>query len=91
MDDKRRNCPSLKTKDKSMNAQIKNGTGNEQWDRLPTRGYYQGCSRPYIYQLIREGKIKTALIRHPGKCRGMRLVWRPSVLAFIEKHVVAAG
>ncbi len=70
---------------------ITNGTGNEQWDRLPTRGYYFGLSRPFVYGLMREGKIKTALIRHPGKCRGIRLIWRPSVLAFIEKHVVAAA
>ena len=58
------------------------------WDRLPTKGYYFGMSRPYVYQLIREGLIKTALIKHPGKCRGMRLVWRPSVLEYIEKHRV---
>jgi hypothetical protein len=68
---------------------IVNGTGNEQWDRLPGRGYYFGLSRPYVYGLIKEGKIKTALIKTPGKCRGMRLIWRPSVLAFIEKHVQA--
>ena len=73
-----------------MNANaIVNGAGNEVWDRLPGRGYYLGLSRPYVYQLIREGKVKTALIRQPGKLRGMRLVWRPSVLSFIEKHVVA--
>ena len=73
-----------------MNAQLKNGTGNEQWDRLPTKGYYFGLSRPFVYGLMREGKIKTALIKHPGKCRGMRLVWRPSVLAYIEKFVQVA-
>jgi hypothetical protein len=55
------------------------GAGNAVWDRLPGKGYYFGLSRPYVYQLIKQ----------PGKLRGMRLVWRPSVLAFIEKHVVA--
>ena len=65
------------------------GEGNQKWDRLPGRGYYYGLSRPYVYQQIRAGNIKTALIRQPGKVRGMRLVWRPSVLAFIESHVVA--
>jgi len=73
-----------------MNAKIMSGDGNAVWDRLPGRGYYFGLSRPYVYQLIRQGKIKTALIRQPGKVRGMRLVWRPSVLAFIEAHVVEA-
>ena len=72
-----------------MNAALKNGTGNEVWDRLPGKGYYQGISRQSWYLVMREGKIKTALIRQPGKIRGIRLVWRPSVLAYIEKHVVA--
>ena len=68
--------------------QIKNGAGNEVWDRFPSRGYYYGLSRPYWYQQIRAGRIKTALIKTPGRVRGIRLVWRPSVLAFIEQNVV---
>ena len=62
--------------------------GNAVWDRLPGKGYYFGLSRPYVYQLMREGLVKTALIKHPGKCRGIRLVWRPSVLEYIERHRV---
>ena len=45
-------------------------------------------SRPYVYQLMKDGLVKTALIKRPGKCRGMRLVWRPSVLEYIERHRV---
>lgn len=62
--------------------------GNAVWDRLPGKGYYFGLSRPYVYQLMREGLVRTALIKHPGKCRGIRLVWRPSVLEYIERHRV---
>ena len=62
--------------------------GNAVWDRLPGKGYYFGLSRPYVYQLMREGLVETALIKHPGKCRGIRLVWRPSVLEYIERHRV---
>ena len=62
--------------------------GNAVWDRLPGKGYYFGLSRPYVYQLMREGLVKTALIKRPGKCRGIRLVWRPSVLEYIERHGV---
>ena len=62
--------------------------GNATWDRLPGKGYYFGVSRAYVYQLMREGQIKTALLKHPGKCRGIRLVWRPSVLEYIERHRV---
>ena len=61
---------------------------NAVWNRLPGKGYYFGLSRPYVYQLMREGLVKTALIKHPGKCRGIRLVWRPSVLEYIERHGV---
>ena len=74
-----------------MNAnQVVNGAGNEVWDRLPNRGYYFGMSRPYVYQRIKTGDVKTALIKSPGCVRGIRLVWRPSVLAFIERNVVKA-
>ena len=62
--------------------------GNAVWDRLPGKGYYCGVSRAYVYQLMNEGLVKTALIKRPGKVRGIRLVWRPSVLEYIEKHSV---
>ena len=62
--------------------------GNATWDRLPGKGYYFGVSRPYVYQLIKAGQIKTALLKRPDKCRGIRLVWRPSVLEYIERHRV---
>lgn len=39
--------------------------GNATWDRLPGKGYYFGMSRPYVYQLMKEGLVKTARI----KCR----------------------
>ena len=71
-----------------MDTTSKNGTGNAQWDRLPGKGYYMGLSRQYWYLVMREGKIKTALLKKPGRIRGVRLVWRPSALAYIEKHVV---
>ena len=61
------------------------------WDRLPGKGYYFGVSRPYVYQLMREGLVKTALIKRPGKARGIRLVWRPSMLEYIEKHSTGKG
>lgn len=62
--------------------------GNATWDRLPGKGYYFGVSRAYVYQLIKEGRVKTALLKQPGRCRGIRLVWRPSVLEYIERHRV---
>ena len=75
----------------NKNMVIGKGGADEVWDRFPSRGYYYGLSRPYWYQQIRAGTIKTALIRQPGRVRGIRLVWRPSVLAFIEQYAVKAG
>ena len=65
--------------------------GNDVWDRLPGKGYYFGVSRAYVYQLMKGGLVKTALIKRTGKVRGIRLVWRPSVLAYIEKHSAGNG
>ena len=75
----------------NKNMVISKGGSDAVWDRFPSRGYYYGLSRPFWYQMIREGKIKTALIKQPGRVRGIRLVWRPSVLGFIEKHTVKEG
>ncbi len=61
----------------------------ERWIRIPTRGRSPevGLTRPHFYQLIKEGKIKSASLKKPGNVTGVRLVWLPSVLAYIEKHV----
>jgi len=60
----------------------------ERWIRMPTRGYcpYTGLSRAHFYRLISEGKIKSSNLRRPGQLRGVRLVWLPSVLDYIERH-----
>lgn len=65
----------------------------ERWIRIPTRGRCPetGLTRPHYYQLINEGRIKSACLRKPGNLTGVRLVWLPSVLAYIERHVEKAG
>jgi len=62
---------------------------HERWIRLPTRGRcpITGLSRGHFYNLIHAGKIKSASLKEPGKLTGVRVVWLPSVLAYIEKHV----
>lgn len=64
-------------------------TNQERWIRLPTKGRCPdtGLTRAHFYQLINEGKIKTSCLKKPGNLTGVRLVWLPSVLAYIEKHV----
>ena len=69
------------------------GMNTQRWIRLPTRGrcQYTGFSRAFYYDLITRGLIKSANVKKPGKLTGVRLVWLPSVLAFIEEHVVTPG
>lgn len=57
------------------------------WQRIPSRGYLQGLSRSYIFGLIKAGKIKTANIVQPGCVKGVRLLYMPSLTAFIERHI----
>ena len=45
-----------------------------------------GLSRPFLYTLAKEGKIKTASLRDRNKTRGVRLINADSLLAFINAH-----
>lgn len=65
----------------------------ERWVRLPTRGVcpYTGLTRSGLYRLIADGKIKSASLKRPGQIRGVRLLWLPSVMSEIERHVDVQG
>jgi len=69
------------------------GTGQERWIRLPKTGHEPNCglSRPMIYGLIKAGLIKSASIKQPGKLTGVRLVWLPSLMEYVERHVEKMG
>ncbi len=62
---------------------------SERWERLPTRAgeRLQGMSRATIYNLIDAGVVKSASIKRPGKLTGIRVIWLPSLLNYIEQHV----
>lgn len=57
------------------------------WVRIPVRGTLPGApfSRGAVYQLIKDGKVRTASVPVHGK-RGIRMVWMPSLLALVEAH-----
>ena len=52
------------------------------WVRAPKRGLerFSGLFRAKLYKLAAEQKVKTASIREPGKVRGCRLFFLPSIL-----------
>lgn len=67
--------------------------GTERWIRIPAKGVepHTGLHRSFIYGLLAAGSIRTASIRKPGALKGVRLVWLPSLLAYIERHVECEG
>jgi hypothetical protein len=59
------------------------------WIRPPTKGRcpHTGLTRGTYYNLIARGVIKSSNVKQPGKLTGIRLIWLPSVLEYIERHV----
>ena len=57
------------------------------WIRLPVRGHcpYTGLCRATFYELIKANKIRTANLRRPGTLTGVRLVWLPSIMAYLDR------
>lgn len=58
----------------------------ERWIRIPVKGHCPdtGMSRPMFYDLMKRGVIRFAHIVAPGNTRGMRFVYLPSVLKFLD-------
>lgn len=62
---------------------------NERWVRLPRPGQRElttGLSRATLHLLISQGKIKSSSLQRPGTVRGVRLIWLPSLLDYVERH-----
>ena len=62
-------------------------TAQIKWMRVPDAVRYSGMSRAKLYQLMAEGKIKTASVRQKGNLRGLRLFSGESIDAFLESFV----
>jgi Helix-turn-helix domain len=55
------------------------------WLRLPVAIRYSGISRSKLYELFTEGQIKAASVHGKGSKRGIRLVDRLSLDAYLEQ------
>jgi hypothetical protein len=62
------------------------------WIRPPKTGadYWSGFCRSKLYQLSRDGHIRSVSIRQPGQVKGTRLFQLKSILDFIERNAVNA-
>ncbi len=62
------------------------------WARLPGVGQrLEGFCRGELYNLIRAGRIRSKVLRKPGKERGIRLIFVPSVRSYIEQQGEESG
>jgi hypothetical protein len=58
-----------------------------EWARLPGVGErLEGFCRGELYNLMRAGKIRSKVLKKPGKERGIRLIHVPSVRDYIEQN-----
>jgi len=57
------------------------------WIRPPKNGadYWSGFCRSKLYQLSRDGHIRSVSIREPGQVKGTRLFELASILSYIER------
>ncbi len=59
-----------------------------EWIRIPRNGErcpHFGLTKPYYHWLLRSAKVKSKMVRQPGKESGIRLINYASVRAFLEK------
>ena len=62
------------------------------WIRAPKKGpeHWTGFSRSKLYELAKDGKIRSVSIREPGQEKGTRLFELKSILAFIDSQYAAS-
>ena len=58
--------------------------GEPEWLRVNEVKRLFGISKPKLYLLIHEGKVRSAALRGPKKLRGTRLISLASLRAHIE-------
>jgi len=57
-----------------------------EWLKIPGAVRYSSLSRSKIYQLIEEREVRSVCLRDKDKVRGVRLISRPSLEAYLLKH-----
>jgi hypothetical protein len=68
-------------------AALPTTTSDSEWVRLPKPGALcplTGLSRTSLYSLCQQGEIKSIVLRSPGAKRGIRLIKRESLLAYVS-------
>jgi hypothetical protein len=77
--------------DMSANVALLSRFQNEQgstedWGRLPKpKDRLWGLSRTTLLELSNAGLIRTVVIKKPGAIKGIRLIYMPSLRAYLER------
>ena len=61
------------------------------WLKVGAAVSYSGISRAVLYRILAEGKIRSSSLRARGASRGIRLIDRASLDAFIESFAGKYG
>src|SRR5262245_28989103 len=55
------------------------------WQRMPKPfERLEGLSKTTIFEQVKLGHIKSAHVKAPGAVRGIRLIWMPSLYAWLD-------
>jgi hypothetical protein len=58
---------------------------SRRWKRINTAAKISGIPRSRLFEMIKEGQIRSATIRHKGKRLGIRMIDVTSLDAFLER------
>jgi hypothetical protein len=61
------------------------------WLKVGAAVSYSGISRAVLYRILAEGKIRSSSLRSRGALRGIRLIDRASLDAYIEPFATKSG
>jgi hypothetical protein len=61
------------------------------WLKVGAAVRYSGISRAVLYRILAEGKIRSSSLRSRGALRGIRLIDRASLDAYIESFATKSG
>lgn len=87
----------------TLSRRVKNNSGNPhlmrigcamedqkpEWITVTEATRLFGIGRSSLYELMAEGRIKSASIRKRGSLRGRRLISFDSLAGFVEEHVIS--
>jgi hypothetical protein len=69
-----------------LKTEIPSHLEGEPWRRMPKpKERLSGLSRTTLLELSEAGLIRTVAIRKPGAIKGIRLVYMPSLLAYLNR------